>query len=131
MVRLTRIILFSFIFLIFFCAHSVFSQTNNQLTISQKQQQNYQKLKNSSSNLYIHWDKLEVEPDWVRIKDIKIDWQNNNYTDRVFQFLKEYKDIYRINDPQNELTKVKEDKDKLGYSHITFQRSKRNNCLCR
>jgi|GEM_PF-2293529 len=104
----------------------VIAQENNQLNLTKQQQQSYYKLQASADNLYINWEKLNIAPDWIRTTNFNIKWKNSDYTERAYQFLEEYKDLYKISNPREELKLVSLDADNLGMTHVTLQQEYQN-----
>ena len=94
------------------------------LPVLAREQESYNKLQDNASNLYVDWDDLDAVPDLIRMTNLNIDWQSNNPEQRVYQFLEEYRELYKINsdaDIRKELKIVENEQDDLGMTHITVQ----------
>lgn len=113
------IILFSFLIISLICP--ILSQANNQIDFNSAQNNILHEFKNNSVSLQINWNKQNNIPKWTKINNLKIKWQDNDFQNKTFQFLEEYKDLYKIKNPKKELKVTKQKKDDLGITHVTSQ----------
>ncbi|MFH1413169.1 MAG: M4 family metallopeptidase, partial [bacterium] len=102
----------------------VLAEEENRSDLTLEQGGSYEKLSKKASNLYLDWDDLDNVPDFIRMTDLNIDWQSDNYRERTYQFLEEYRELYKINpdsDVREELKVIEEEQDDMGMTHITLQ----------
>lgn len=112
--------LVSAIFFLFLIVLPVFAQENSQPNLSNIQQQSFQKLKDSASNLHVSWEDFSGIPGFISMTNFKIEWVSDDYIERSYQFMEEYKDLFKMADPREEIKLQKKEQDNIGMTHVTF-----------
>lgn len=96
---------------------------NNEINIGRIQKGSDNQLKSYINNFYIDWNDINDTPQWIRNIDSDIEWKSNNYTERTYEFLELYGDLYRINEPRNVFESLGEYEDQLSMRHVILQQT--------
>lgn len=67
------------------------------------------------------WDKFFDNPRFITITSLNIDWESTDYVERSYQFLNEYKNIFKMKNPEAELKLVSQYSDsKIGMTVVAL-----------
>lgn len=108
-----------FVSLLFF--QPAFGSTDQQPREQSAYSKAVAQLRTNASNLYVYDDSIFHNPRYIRMSDMIMDWQSDDLTERSYQFLETYKDLYSIKDPHQELRLTSKEQDELGMTHVVLQ----------
>lgn len=115
------IVLQLFVVVLFFFAHTALAQENVVEQLNATQQITYSALQNNVNNLSVVWSNAYNIPQWIKMTDARLFTSGDDLSEQAYQFLEQYKSLYKMSDPRTEFVVTDVEKDELGMTRVILQ----------